>query len=65
MEVKGERRDLWNGSLEQVVCHMEGRGVHRGHDQHSNIGMARQTDGKVERDVNPAAVKQSDGFEVT
>lgn len=64
-EVKGKRPHLWNSSLEQVVFHREGGGVHRGDDQHGNIWMPRRTGGKVERDVNPAAVKHSDGFEVT
>lgn len=64
-EVEGKRPHLWNRSLEQVVFHREGGGVHRGDDQHGNIWMAGRTDGKVERDVNAAAIKQSDGFEVT
>lgn len=64
-EVQGKMADLGNSSLEQVVCHRQGGGVHRGHHQHGNIWVWRRMGSKVERDVNPAAIKESDGFEVT
>lgn len=60
-----KRCHLWNSSLEHVVFHGEGGCVHRGHYQHGNIWKSPRTDCKVERDVNSAAIEQSDGLKVT
>lgn len=59
------RPHLRDSSLEEVVFHREGGRVHRGDDQHGDIRTTPRTDGKVERDMNPAAIEQSDGLEVT
>lgn len=61
-----EKPHLRNGDLKHAVAHSEGGCVHRGDDEHGNVWMTRQgVFGKVEGDMDPAAIKQSDGLEMT
>lgn len=57
---------LWDSSLKHIVSHMEGRRVHCGDNNHSNILMRqRRVFGKMEGDVDPTMIKQCNWLKVT
>lgn len=64
-QVRRRRAHLGDSSLEHVVFDGQDGGVHRGDHQHGHVWVAQRAHGKVERDVDPTAVKESDGLEVT